>query len=66
MRIPAQFTPRNIIQHHMNDLTQKPTGEWLPARPYYPDEICLLHRLKMAWGVFTGKFDVLDWEVSDE
>ena len=34
-------------------------GNCVPARPegYYS----LWNRLKLAWGVFTGKFDALQW-----
>ena len=62
MRIPAQFTPRDIIKHYRHDQVLDKEGSWIPARPYYGDEICLVHRLKMAWLVFTGKRDTLDWE----
>jgi len=37
------------------------TGQWIPKRlePYYG--IRLIHRCKLAWKVFTGEYDALDW-----
>lgn len=36
------------------------SGAWVPAR-YYPMS-SLKKRFKLAWGVFTGKYDALHWE----
>jgi len=34
-------------------------GKWRAARKLgYPS---LLSRLRLAWGVFTGRYDALDW-----
>lgn len=33
---------------------------WTPARP--ENRLSLLGRIKLAWGVVTGRYDVLDWE----
>lgn len=38
---------------------QEINGKWYPARPLGMDTIG--HRLKCAWLVFTGKYDVLVW-----
>lgn len=35
-------------------------GRWVPARPLH--FASLWRRIKLAVGVFTGKYDVLDWE----
>jgi len=37
------------------------TGQWIPKRvePYYG--LRLVHRCKLAWKVFTGEYDALDW-----
>lgn len=35
-------------------------GRWIPARPLRCDSIW--YRLKIAYLVFTGKYDALDWE----
>jgi len=49
------------IQKHETEL-ENPDGSWTPARPL--NYICdtWKERLFHAWGVLTGKFDVLDWE----
>ena len=40
---------------------QRKNGRWLPARPLFPF-IALAARTRLAWGVFTGRYDALDWE----
>jgi len=35
---------------------------WIPARPYSICGINLVQRIMNAWGVFTGKYDALDWQ----
>ena len=37
-----------------------PDGRWLPARPINVNTA--LTRFKLAWGVFIGRYDALDWE----
>ena len=37
-----------------------PDGRWVMARPI--GYFSLRSRLKLAWGVFTGKYDALQWE----
>lgn len=60
-----------IINHTSIDsscTTQLPDGRWLPARPMGYQYYALrnfLNRLKLAWGVFTGKYDAFDWEPSE-
>ena len=40
---------------------------WVPARPvawqreYYP----FIQRLKDAWGVLTGRYNAIDWEIPE-
>ena len=36
-------------------------GKWVCARPYGTEGIWFLWRLKLAWYVFTGKYDALAW-----
>ena len=33
---------------------------WIPYRPYTPWKF--VTRLRLAWGVFVGRYDALDWE----
>ena len=41
-------------------------GKWIPARPlpfsYGIALEGLRRRWELAWGVFTGRYDALDWE----
>lgn len=39
---------------------QTNNGKWKPARPN--SVLTLFGRLYYAWGVVTGKYDILDWE----
>jgi hypothetical protein len=35
---------------------------WMKARPECPNGCFgIVHRIKLAWGVFTGKYDALLW-----
>ena len=39
-------------------------GCWIPARPIPFQGFCLFWRIKLAWRVFTGRYDALDWEAN--
>lgn len=48
--------------------TQDKYGAWVPARPlpyYHSDLNNLLNRLRLAWLVFTGRCDALQWSDND-
>lgn len=36
-------------------------GRWVAARPLGYQGWMPLHRLRLAWGVFTGRYDALRW-----
>lgn len=36
-------------------------GRWVCARPLTMGRWCLLWRIKLAWRVFTGRYDALLW-----
>ena len=40
-------------------------GQWVPARPVNFQFLSLRQRLILAWQVFIGKYDVLDWQDGD-
>ena len=51
-----------------NTRTQDKYGAWVPARPlpYYHSGLGnLLNRLRLAWLVFTGRCDALQWSDND-
>jgi len=56
---PVVFTEWETDQQHPI------TGQWIPARPYNPSGLrYLVKRLRIAWKVFTGEYDALDWSKS--
>jgi len=36
-------------------------GRWVSARPINYRHAPILHRIKVAWRVFRGKYDALEW-----
>ena len=36
-------------------------GSWVLARPLNYKYDSLFYKLKLAWGVVTGKYDVVEW-----
>ncbi len=36
--------------------------DWKPARPMNHEVDGLFMRLRLAWAVFRGRYDALDWE----
>ena len=49
------------IQNHETDCPNA-QGDWVPARPINYLFDSWKDRLCCAWGVFTGKYDTLNWE----
>ena len=49
---------KNIVNGN-GPMTEISSGKWVPARSlgFYS----LPRRLKLAWGVFIGKYDALKW-----
>ena len=59
MRQPAIFSPDELKKWSVT--TTFDDIRWVCARPMAPTQFGLIHRVKMAWFVFTGKYDVLRW-----
>ena len=58
MRYPALVNILWLRDRHVA-LRQRSDGRWLPARHEgYPS---LRNRIRLAWGVLTGRYDALDW-----
>lgn len=58
-RQPDLYTPSEIKEWDV--LSKSATSDWKPARPMGHNLRPLSWRWKMAWGVLTGRYDVLDW-----
>ena len=60
---PTRWTAMDVKEWGVDNLV-KHNGEdvYRPARPVPFWGLCFFYRLKMAWLVFTGQCDVLDWE----
>lgn len=64
-RQPTIFTASEMKNYSTSTPSKKDDGRWIPARPLaYPYGLipAFRRRLRFAVGVFTGKYDVLDWE----
>lgn len=58
MRTPCVYTASEIATWHVSE-EYKP-NHWRPARPCaFTAEFMM--RLRIAWKVFTGKYDALNW-----
>lgn len=70
MNTPRLYKARNLRSMFHPDSPQSdmmhPKHGWIPARCLGWPGLKLLHRIKLAWGVFTAKYDVIDWEDRDE
>lgn len=63
MRLPRVYNA-NVLKKYMNEHDgQHEDGRWLPVRPLSLHGFGLLHRLSVAWDAFTGKVDVVYWEI---
>ena len=60
MKTPNIYTARTIKKWDC-DIEVKDLG-YIPARPWVSGGLMILTRVKLAYLVFMGKCDVLDWE----
>ncbi len=58
-RTPAVYTATEISMWHVSE-EHKP-GHWRPARPCALSGLRLSMRIKIAWMVFVGRMDALNW-----
>lgn len=59
--VPALWSADQLRQWEVAANTPG-TDTWYSCRPLGYQGICLRRRLKLAWGVFTGKYDAVRWE----
>ena len=58
---PTKYTACYVVSFCKQNECQHADGRWVPARPVNPF-IGIRARIKLAWHVFWGKYDALDWE----
>lgn len=58
MNTPNEFTAQEIKAWNMD---QQDGDFWIPARPLGLQGLFLMRRLRLAWDVFLGRKDVLNW-----
>ena len=58
---PTLYRAEQIKGWH--SYTRTDEGGMFPARPMGWQGLDLSRRLKLAWDVFTGKYDALDWRI---
>lgn len=59
---PNLYTPEQLRRWDVS--VEANNGDWVPARPMGWQDwglYGLKRRFKLAWGVFTGRYDVLKW-----
>ena len=65
MRTPQIFTASEIANWHVSEEVE--AGKWRPARPCpFWGFRHSLTRIRIAWYVFTGKYDALNWQGSGD
>ncbi len=64
--------PTVVLKNDFNSIAQRHVhprqGDiWVPVRPvsYTWKYTKFLSRLKDAWGVLTGRYDAIDWEIPE-
>lgn len=62
MNTPTIYTPEAVVQSAAQGSCGLPDGRWVAARSLGWGGVCLRHRLRCAWLVFTGRADVLQWQ----
>lgn len=50
----------DVIREQRTD-TMLPNGKWVAARPINYQHMAWFERLAVAWQVFRGKYDALEW-----
>lgn len=65
MRVPDLYEIGWLVDDSVPS-KQLRDGSWYPARPLGLVALCLHHRLRLAWRVFTGRYDAIDWRTESE
>lgn len=62
MNTPHLYYVTELVKWANTTQTEHPEAGWIPARPLGFQGFSLKRRLKLAWAVFTGKYDAVYWE----
>lgn len=57
--VPNLITADSLLTWDVH--AENEIGKWVLARGLGWQGLCFRRRLKLAWGVFTGKYDALRW-----
>lgn len=60
MRNPTIWTASELKEFSVS--TMHKSGRWVPSRPIPFYGVQVLKNIKLAYCVFIGKYDALDWE----
>ena len=64
-RTPLVYTPTEIKTWHVEE--EYLPGKWRPARPCgFRGVKYFAMRVRIAWSVFIGKYDALNWQGTGE
>jgi len=65
MRTPLVYTASEIATWHVSE--EFAPGKWRPARPcaFWGFRYSIM-RFRIAWNVFTGRYDALNWQGTGE
>ena len=63
MRLPRVYNANALKKYKNENIGRHEDGRWLPVRPMSLHDVQLMRRLKAAWDVFTGKVDIIYWEI---
>jgi hypothetical protein len=61
MNTPHLYQVSDLVKDTQEKATLHSERGWIPVRPLGFEGLSLRRRLKLAWGVFTGRFDAVDW-----
>ena len=57
--MPTVYTASEIATWHVSE--EYEPGKWRPARPCAIGGFRLTQRIRIAWSVFTGRNDAVNW-----
>ena len=63
MRVPDVYVADEFIDY---GVSREVNGKWCFARPVGLWSFCVIQRVRIAWRVFTGRYDALTWAEDEE